>query len=239
MKYLFAVVILLFCIGVSAFSENTFEGIYQVEYKNEMGEISKISVSVKDSLVLLKNIASGNAKYASYILNINAEQMIAVSNPDKKVAIKYPLSKLLSLYEKNELKEGYRINSEIPFKPTDKIKEEYGIKMTKYTGESSIYKSSLWLAETGFDFNQLIPLLRLIGCWNEAQVEKGTIMEAEVSGKVSKKTSTIVVTFKKEPVSKGIFEVPKNYLQKDFIKIMEDEKDNKDLNMILQTFAGF
>ena len=239
MKHLCSTIILLLCTRFIAFSGNTFEGIYQVEYKNEKGEISKLSVSVKDSLVLLKSIAGGNAKYVSYILNLNSNQLIAVSKPAKKVAIIYPLNKLLTLYEKNELKEGYKINSEIPFKSTDKTKEEYGIKMTKYTGESNIYKSSLWLAETGFDFNQLIPLLRLIGCWNEAQVETGTIMEAEVNGKVSKKTSTLVVTFKKESLTEGTFEVPKNYLQKDFVKLMEEEKDNKDLKMIIQTFAGF
>lgn len=240
MKNLFSVAVLLF-VFVSAFavSENTFEGTCLLEFKNEKGEISKLSVSVKDSLVLVKNVAGGNTKYASYVLNMNSNELITISKPDKKVAIKYPLNKLLALYEKNHLKEGYKVSSEISFKSTDKIKDEHGIKMTKYAGENDIYKSSFWLANTEFNFNELIPFLRLIGCWNEAQMDKGTIMEAEVIGKISKKISTVSVTLKKESISKGIFEVPKNFVQKNFVKLMEEEKGNKDLKMIIQTFAGF
>lgn len=240
MKYgLVLMMLWSFCIRALASGENTFEGSYTIEYKNEKGNTINLQVSVKDSMVVFKNIQGGHSKYSSYILNLNSNRLITVSKADKKVAIAYPLSKLLAMYEKENLKDGYRIYSDVVFKPTDKIKEEYGIKMTKYTGESLTHKFSFWLADTGFDFNQLIPLLRLIGCWNEAQVTKGTIIEAEVTGKVSKKTSSVVVVFRKEFLSNSIFEVPKNYLQKDFVKLMEQEKDNKDLKVIVQTFAGF
>ena len=240
MKYYFSLMLLFsFSLLCVASGENTFEGTYTIEFNNEKGKTTNLLVSVKDSMVVIKNIQGGHSKYSSYILNLNSNRLITVSKADKKVAIAYPLNKLLSMYEKENLKDGYKIYSDVIFKPTDKIKEEYGIKMTKYTGESLTHKSSFWLADTGFDFNQLIPLLRLIDCWNEAQLNNGTIMEAEVTGKVSKKTSTVVVVFRKEFLSSSIFEVPKNYLQKDFVKLMEEEKNNKDLKVIVQTFAGF
>lgn len=240
MKYYFALLMVLSLLTTTlASGENTFEGTYTIEFKSEKGKTTNLLVSVKDSMVAIKNIQGGHSKYSSYILNLNSNRLVTVSKAEKKVAIAYPLKKLLSMYEKENLKDGYKIYSDVNFKPTDKIKEEYGIKMTKYTGESPTHKSSFWLADTGFDFNQLIPLLRLIDCWNEAQLNKGTIMEAEVTGKVSKKTSTLVVVFRKEFLSNSLFEVPKNYLQKDFVKLMEEEKDNKDLKIIVQTFAEF
>ena len=56
MRYCF-ILIMLFSISIKAIAsgENTFEGTYSIEYKNEKGETSKLNVSVKDSLVLLKN----------------------------------------------------------------------------------------------------------------------------------------------------------------------------------------
>ncbi len=240
MKYCFALTMLLLLSTIAfAAGENTFEGTYTIEFKSEKGKTTNLLVSVKDSMVVIKNIQGGHSKYSSYILNLSSNKLFTVSKAEKKVAIAYPLNRLLSMYEKENLKDGYKIYSDVTFKPTDKIKEEYGIKMTKYTGESTIHKSHFWLADTGFDFNQLIPLLRLIDCWNEAQANKGTIMEAEVTGKVSKKISTVVVVFRKEFLSNSIFEVPKNYLKKDFVKLMEEEKDNKDLKVIVQTFAAF
>lgn len=235
MKTLFLIFHFSFFISVA----NAFEGTYAVSFKNEAGETSKLQVSVKDSLVLLKNISGGNKKYSSYIVNLNSDKLITLSKPDKKVAIVYPLRELLSLYEKNNLKDDYKTSSDIPFKATEKTKEENGIKQTRFTGEDAVHKSFLWTGETGFNFNQLIPLLRLIGFWNEAQLNEGTIFQAEVTSKVTKRTSTVSVVFKKESVSKNIFEVPKNYLQKDFEKLIANEKDNASLKTVIQTFAEF
>lgn len=198
-----------------------------------------MNISVKDSMLLLNNIEGGNEKYAFYIINLKNNQVTTVSKPDKKVAIAYPLSKLLALYEKSKLKDGFKMNPELVCKPTEQIKDEYGIKMTKYTGEDKLQKISFWLANSEFDFNQLIPFLRLIGCWNDAQLPKGTIMEAEASGKISKHTSTVLMTFKKEFIDDKIFDVPPHYLKKNFVKLMEEEKGNKDLNLIVRSFTEF
>ena len=238
-NYLSLTVFLLFTILVSASNKGSFEGTYTVSFKSDRGELTEMNVIVKDSLVLLKNIKGGNTKYSSYLLNLNSDRLVTISKPEKKVAIIYPFQKLLNFYERNNLKDGYKTTSDIVFKATEKTKEENGVKMTKYTGENLIEKSTFWLAETGFNFNQLIPFLRLIGCWNDAQIKNGTIMNAEVTGKVTKNTSTATVTFKKGIPAKSLFEIPKNYLQKDFVKLMEDEKNNKDLKMVIQTFAGF
>ena len=88
--------------------------------------------------------------------------------------------------------------------------------------------------------NTLIPFLQLLGNWNDANSSvKNQIFEAEVSSKVSKKESKVKVTVTNEPVAKEMFVLPKTYLLKDFSKLMNEERDNKSLKTIIQTFAEF
>ena len=117
------------------------------------------------------------------------------------------------------------------------ILEKYAC--TKYAGETDFQKASFWHSSYSFNFCELIPVLRLIGCWNNIQAVDGIITSGEEFNKASKNESTVAVTVRKETVSKDVFKLPGNYLQKDFIKILESEKNNKDLNLIVQTFAGF
>lgn len=233
------VALLCFTFSVTCFSKEIFEGTYSLTFKNTNGHISKLSISVKDSLVHLKNIEGGNPKYSHYIIDYRTGELTTVSQPDKKVAIVYPLYKLLELYERNKLKDGYKVNSETAYKPSGQLKEEYGIKMTKYTAEDKTEKTSFWHSESPFDFNQLIPFLRMIDGWNSAQMPKGTIWETEVTNKGSKNMSTVVLTFKKEFIADKIFEVPQDYLRKDFVKLIEGEKMNKQLNTIIKAFTEF
>jgi hypothetical protein len=82
-------------------------------------------------------------------------------------------------------------------------------------------------------------LLRLLGCWNMAQAAEGIIVSAEATNKVSKRESTVAVAVKKQPVTKDTFAMPKAYLQKDFARLMETEKANKNLKSFVRDFAGF
>src|SRR5438105_4571012 len=97
----------------TSFSQSGFEGIFAVEYKNEKGESTKMNVKVKDKMVYLKNTEGDNGKYDYSVLNLHKRDFYTVSKPDKKVIIKYNLDKLLEIYEKEDLKEGYKRNSEL------------------------------------------------------------------------------------------------------------------------------
>ncbi len=236
-KMLATLLTFFFC--VTAFSKEIFEGTYSLTFKNGAGQISKLHISVKDSLVLIKNTEGGNPKYSHYIIDLRTGELTTVSQPDKKVAIVYPLYKLMALYEKNKLKDNYKINSGITPKPNGQLKEEYGIKMTKYMAEDKAEKISFWYSETAFNFNHLIPFLRLIDAWSSAQLPNGTIWEAEEVNKGSKNMTTTVLTFAKEFIDNKIFEVPQSYLNKNFVKLFEDGEKRKDLNMIVQSFTEF
>ena len=236
-KHLFGTAL---CILLSSFlMARGYQGTFLVDFKGEKKETLKLEIKVADSLVYLKHQQGGNPKYDHYILNLASGDFYTVSKPDKKVVIKYKLDRLLELYDKEGLKEGYTRNSLLTFKPTEKTKEENGLKMTKYMGENDIYKSSFWLSDAGFNFNQLIPLLRLLSCWNQAQAAEGIILSAEATNKVSKRESSVAVTVRKQAVAKETFDIPKGYLQKDFAKLMEAERNQKDLKTLVQTFGGF
>lgn len=237
MRKLTAAILLLLisCIGLA----QSFEGTFVVTYKNDKGVISKAEIKVKDQQLRIKNIVGGVAKYDCYLLNLATHDFYTVSTADKKVAIKYNADKLLALYDQNQLKENFRVKPELSYKPTEKIKEENSLKLTKYTGENDFIKGSFWSSNYNFNFCSIIPLLRLTGFWNNIQAENGIITSGEEFNKVAKTESTVNVTIQKETIGDDTFKVPANYLQKDFAKIMEQEKGNKDLNLIVQTFAGF
>ena len=70
-NYLSLTFFLLLAILASASNKGSFEGTYVINFKSDRGELTEINVIVKDSLVLLKNIKGGNAKYSSYLINLN------------------------------------------------------------------------------------------------------------------------------------------------------------------------
>lgn len=237
-KSLSSLFLLLF--SASLFAQTSFEGTVNVIYTNEKSETVACEIKVKGDDVYLKQNENGNRKYDRFVINLQSRELFTISAHDKKVIIKYNLDSLLSYYDRNNLKEGFLLNSNFNFKAADKAKTDGGISMAKYTGETDLRKSTIWIGESAAPINSLIPFLQLLGNWNEANSSfKNQIFEAEVSSKVSKKESKVKVTVTSEPVAKEMFVLPKTYLLKDFSKLMNEERNNKSLKTIIQTFAEF
>lgn len=238
MKSFSSLFLLLF--SASLFAQTSFEGTVNVFYTNEKSETVTCEIKIKGNDVYLKQSENGNKKYDRFVINLQSRGLFTISAHDKKVIIKYNLDSLLSYYDRNNLKEGFMLNPNFNFKAADKVKTDGGIAMAKYTGETDLRKSTIWVGESTAPINSLIPFLQLLGNWNEANSSfKNQIFEAEVSSKVSKKESKVKVTVTNEPVAKEMFVLPKTYLLKDFSKLMNEERDNKSLKTIIQTFAEF
>jgi|ERR1043165_6174145 hypothetical protein len=222
------------------FAQNNFEGVITVLYTNEKSTSINCEIKIKGNEVYIKQNENGNKKYDRFVINLESRELFTVSAKDRKVIIKYHLDSLLNFYDRNQLKPGFSLSEDFNFKATDKVKKENNLSLTKYTGETDLHKATIWVGETGAPLKQLIPFLRLLGSWNEADgLAKGDILEAEVSGKVSKKDSRVLVSVSKESVAKEMFLLPKTYLQKDFAKLMNTDRNNPQLKMIIQTFAEF
>ncbi len=220
-----------------AFAQSAFEGTLAITHKNEKNQSTVTEVKVKGKEVYVKQTQNGNKKYDHFVVNLATRELFTVSTESKKVIIKYNLDSLLAFYERENLKEGYTRNYPAEMKLTDKATEKDGVRLTKFVAETNLVKITGWVSDAKTPMNELIPFLRLIGSWNEAQ--GGNITEAETAYKVGKRESSVKVVLKTETISKDIFSLPKGYELKDFSKIMEEQKGNKELKTIVQTFSEF
>lgn len=212
------------------FSQSGFEGIISVLLKNEKGIETKTEIKVRGENVFINQTENGNKKYDHFVLNLATRDFYTVSTEEKKIVIKYQLDSLLNFYSRNNIKEDFTLNLGYNFKLTDK----------GYVAENNLRKVTLFVSESNAPINALIPLLRLIGSWNEADGSfKNQIMQTDVFNKVSKKKSEVNVSVKPETMNKEVFELPKGYLQKDFAELMKNNAGSKDLKTIVQTFAEF
>ncbi len=230
------------CLFVFSFlrAQNSFEGTLNVFYTNDKGETVLCEIKIKGDDVYLKQLQNGNKKYDRFVINLKSRELFTVSAHDKKITIKYQLDSLLNFYDRNNLKEGFALHPDFNFKISDKAKTDEGIAMTKYTGETEQQKSVVWVGESMAPVNSLIPFLKLLGNWNEADGSfKNQILETEINNKANKKNSRVKVSVTKEPIAKEMFLLPKTYLLKDFSKLMEQGGGNIDLKIIIQAFAQF
>ena len=231
---------MLFRSAVTLFAQNSFEGTLNIIYTNDKSETVLCEIKVKGNDVYLKQVQNGNQKYDRFVINLQSRELYTISAHDRKVIIKYNLDSLLNFYDKNKLKEGFSLYPEFSFKQVDKTKTEGGIVLAKYTGETDLRKTTVWAGESAAPVNSLIPFLRLLGNWNEADgLIKNQILETEVINKAGKKDSKVKVSVTSEPIATEMFILPKTYLVKDFSKLMNEERNNKNLKTIIQTFAEF
>ncbi len=239
MKCVFTVFLSLLAFSLLV-AQNSFEGTLNVLYTNDKSETVLCEIKIKGDDVYLKQIQNGNSKYDRFVINLHSRDLFAVSKHDKKIIIKYQLDSLLNFYDRNNLKEGFSLNSKTNFKISDKTKTEEGISMTKYVGENETQKFVTWVGESFAPINSLIPFLKLLGNWNESDGSfKNQIFETEVNNKGNKKSSRVKVSVTREPIPKEMFVLPKTYLLKDFSKLMIEQRENQELKMIIQAFAQF
>lgn len=236
-KYFF---LALLCVSFDFLTaQNSFEGQATITYKAGKEDIAEAQLTMKGAQVYLKQTKNGNSKYDGFLLNLATKDFYTISTADKKVIIKYNFDKLTNFYEAHKLKEGYREKYGVSYKTTDKVKEENGIKLTKSVGENEQMKITEWTGAVTLPLNELIPLLRLMGNWNEADGGTEPVLAAEVSHKATKNETSVAVKVKREKIADSTFKLPEGYLQKDFAKLMEEDKGNGKLIALVQTFFGF
>lgn len=239
MKFCFSVSLLVFTL-FHLNAQKNFEGNIDVYYTDDKNSTVTCEIMVKGDEAYLKQNENGNSKYDRFVINLKTRELFTISTASKKVIIKYQLDSLLSFYEKHQLKENFEVHPKFSFKNAGKTKHENGREMTKLMAETDTKKITVWEAPGTAPLYDLIPFLRLLGNWNEADgLFDGQIYEATVHNKISKKETRVKVSITSEPVAKEMFILPKTYLQKDFGKLMNDSRNNPMLTTIIQTFAEF
>lgn len=236
MKNLFSTLVILLSVS---FAKAAFEGTITVQHKNEKNVTVTAEIKVKDSLIYIRQTENGHPKYSGYLINTQSRDFYTIGKEDKKVAIRYHLDSLLAFYERFNLKDGYRTNYGYDYKTSDKSKEENGAKYYKATAEDSYYKVTVWNGTSALPIAGLIPVLRLLGNWNEAQNNQQNIIEADVFNKLSRKESTVRVSSKNESIKDKTFTLPDNYRMEDFRSLMNKPIQQNDMRNIIQSFGEF
>lgn len=230
---------LLFCLHWAGAQTTAFEGTIKVNFTNEKAVSTLAEIKVKGNQVYIKQTQNGNKKYSAFVINLEKRELYTLSQADKKVCIKYNYDSLLNYYEREGVKEGYAKTYSLELKETDKTKQEGGNNLVKAVGENNFVKVTAWLSDAKLPLNDLVPFLRLIGNWNEAEGGTKVVTEAEVNNKISKKESKLKVEAKKETIAKETFDLPKDYVQKDFAVLMVQQKGTKELRTVIETFGEF
>lgn len=230
---------LLILSSAFTFGQYSFEGSVTVTLKNGSNSTAA-DIKIKEHLVLIRQTENPIRKYNYFLVNLNSRTLETVALKDTTVVIKYQLDSLLSYYESNNLKDGYKIDYGILLRETDKFMSEGNAKMVKAVGDDNVRKVTAWLVDEKVPLNEIVPLLRLLGNWNEAQSNsKKIILQADVFNKISKKETSVKANYYKEKLPDTLFDLPKNILRKDFAQLMENYKGREELKVLIQSFGGF
>jgi hypothetical protein len=222
-----------------AFCQFSFEGTLNVSFKNG-STINAADIKIKGDKVLIRQIENPIKKYSYFLVDLGKRTFETVALKDTMVVIQYHLDSLLQYYEQNNLKEGFRNHYGIALKETDKAVNDGAVRMVKAVGEDNSRKITAWLIDESVPLNELTPVLRLLGNWNEAESgSKKIVLQAEVWNKGSKRETSVKATYFKEKLPSSLFDLPKNALLKDFAQLMQKQRNNSDLKTLIQTFAGF
>ncbi|MBK7147375.1 MAG: hypothetical protein IPH78_00805 [Bacteroidetes bacterium] len=231
--------LLFIFLALSACCQLSFEGTLNVSYKNG-SNISTADIKIKGPQVLIRQMENRIKKYNYFLVDLEQRTFETVALRDTMIVIKYHLDSLLQYYEQNNLKDGFRCNYGLALKETDKVVNDGAVRMVKAVGEDNTRKVTAWLIDEYVPLNELTPLLRLLGNWNEAESQSQKIvLQAEVFHKLTKRESSVKATYFKEKLPATLFELPKNALLKDFALLMQKQRNNSDLKTLIQTFAGF
>lgn len=226
-------------IAQCSFAQYAFEGTIIVT--NRVGATTYAAdIKFKDGKALIRQTENPIKKYSYFLVNLNTRMLQTVALKDTMVVIDYHLDSLLAFYELHQLKSGFRNNYNVILKETDKSVNDGTVKMVKATGEDNLFKITAWLVDDFIPLNELVPFLRLIGDWNEAQSNtKKVVLQADVVYRASKKESSVKAIYFKEKLPDTLFELPKSVVKKDFSKLMQEQRNNQDLKILIQAFCGF
>jgi hypothetical protein len=238
MRKFFSVLVALMICSFSSSAES-FEGVLRVEYKDEAGKTNTAEVFVKGDKYYIKKIVGGCEKYSAYILDLKANSLSCLNDRNPKTATSFNPDKVLGLYEKGNLKPGYKTHESQPYVQASATKSigEIAVSQRRVSLDTMTYE--IWTGALKIDYHSLIPVLRIAGFWNKEEDGTNAILEGKTTNKITNKTTTVSVTPSKMTVSEKLFEVPKDYQVVDLNKFISDQSSSPKIGQLVKAFAGF
>ena len=231
--------IVLTLLGILSLRAQGFEGTMKVEFKDENGGVSKADIMVKGDSFFINKEIGGNDKYDSYVLDAQHHSLTCMSFHNPKTAVVFDIDKVLTIYEKNKLKEGFKIHYAIPYKTTDVVRPISEVNATEKMASDPKANYEIWTAAVKINYAVLLPVLRVAGFWNELEDGNNAILEGNVQNTKVSKHSTITVTLTKGKIPASSFSIPKDFQTVDLNKFINEQAANPKLPSLVKAFAGF
>jgi hypothetical protein len=230
---------LLFAISYAAIYAQSFEGLLSIDYKSETGNRSAADVYVKGEKFYIKKVFGGCSRYNEYIYSSKTRVLSCLSPQPPKTALSLDADNVMDIYEKKQLRSGYHVHISHPYEITGASKKIEGVIADEKKASDSSGTYDIWETDLKISFGDLLPILRVIGYWGDAEDGDNAILESKTITGKSLKASTITLTPQKMKVDDNIFIIPDSYQQVDLDKFLVNESKSPRFNDLVKAFTGF
>jgi uncharacterized ParB-like nuclease family protein len=234
----FLSIFLLIIVYTSGHAQS-FEGILQIDYRNESGARNAIDVYVKGTKFYMRKVFGGCDRYNAYIFDTRTRILSCLSPQSPRTALSLDIDKVLSIYENKQLKPGYKIHVDHAYTVTSISKKIADISSVQKKAADQDATYEIWTADLKINFGDLIPILRVIGFWGDAEDDDNAILESKTVNKKTSKYSTINVTPVKSKVDDSVFIISDSYQFVDLDKFLVNEYKSPRFGELVKAFTGF
>ena len=217
----------------------SFEGILQIDFRNESGTKNAVDVYVKGDKFYIKKVFGGCDRYDSYILDTKNSMLSCLSPQSPKTALSLDIEKVLNIYEKKELKPAFKMHISHPFTSSNASKKISDINVVQKKASDQDVSYEIWCADMKINFSALIPVLRVTGFWGDEEDGNNVILESKTTNKKTSKVSTVNVTVARVKVEDKLFKIPQAYQQVDLDKFLVNEYRSPRFGDLVKAFTGF
>ena len=227
---------------LSVFSQihaQAFEGVLQIDYRNEKGSRNAVDVYVKGDSFFMKRLYGGCDRYDSYIYDARAHALSCLSPQSPKTALSMDISKVLDIYETKNLKPGYHIHMPQDYTETGSTKKIEGLRAAQKKASDTAASYEIWTTDIKVNFGELMPVLRMVGFWGDAEDSSNVILESKTVNLKTKKSTSVAVLPIKKKVDNSLFVIPQDYQQVDLDKFLVNEYKSPRYGDLVKAFTGF
>ena len=217
----------------------SFEGLLQIDYRSESGNRNAVDVYVKGDKFFIKKVFGGCDRYESYIYDTKTHMLSCLSPQSPKTALSLDIDKILDIFETKKLKPGFNIHIPNAYGTSGMAKKIENLNAIQKKANDSSASYEIWISDLKINYNALIPLLRLIGFWGNAEDGNNVILEAKTINKKTSKTTTTNVNPQKTKVEDNLFKIPKDYQEVDLDKFLVNEYKSPRFGDLVKAFTGF
>ena len=229
----FLVVICTYTYGQS------FEGLLQIDYRSESGNRNAVDVYVKGDKFFIKKVFGGCDRYESYIYDTKTHMLSCLSPQSPKTALSLDIDKVLDIFETKKLKQVFSIHISNVYSASGMTKKIENLNAIQKKASDSSTSYEIWVSDLKINYSVLIPVLRLIGFWGNAEDGNNVILESKTINRKTSKSATTNVNPQRTKVDDSLFTIPKDYQEVDLDKFLVNEYKSPRFGDLVKAFTGF